>query len=169
MGFFLTIWTTTMQAPFDISADLDTPVSAYIKLADFEPCFLLESVEGGTRLARYSFSRARSQRIYRARFRGAQSQRRSRRASDRRRRLARIVARCDRRRAGTRAEHPGAPVRRRSRRCVGLRCRALFRAPAGKPQRAQAGAADGARRATLVADLRSSDAPRGAAARRLHS
>ncbi len=44
-----------MQAPFDISADLDTPVSAYIKLADFEPCFLLESVEGGTRLARYSF------------------------------------------------------------------------------------------------------------------
>jgi anthranilate synthase component 1 len=44
-----------MQAPFDISADLDTPVSAYIKLAEFEPCFLLESVEGGTRLARYSF------------------------------------------------------------------------------------------------------------------
>jgi anthranilate synthase component 1 len=44
-----------MQAPFDISADLDTPVSAYIKLRPFEPCFLLESVEGGERLARYSF------------------------------------------------------------------------------------------------------------------
>jgi len=44
-----------MQAPFDIPADLDTPVSAYIKLAPFEPCFLLESVEGGERLARYSF------------------------------------------------------------------------------------------------------------------
>jgi anthranilate synthase component 1 len=44
-----------MEAPFDIPADLDTPVSAYIKLKPFEPCFLLESVEGGERLARYSF------------------------------------------------------------------------------------------------------------------
>ena len=44
-----------MQAPFDIAADLDTPVSAYLKLADLEPRFLLESVEGGERLARYSF------------------------------------------------------------------------------------------------------------------
>ena len=44
-----------MKAPFDIAADLDTPVSAYIKLRAFKPCFLLESVEGGERLARYSF------------------------------------------------------------------------------------------------------------------
>ena len=44
-----------MEAPFDIAADLDTPVSAYMKLAPFKPCFLLESVEGGQRLARYSF------------------------------------------------------------------------------------------------------------------
>ena len=44
-----------MQAPFDIAADLDTPVSAYLKLRQFEPRFLLESVEGGERLARYSF------------------------------------------------------------------------------------------------------------------
>ncbi len=44
-----------MQAPFDIAADLDTPVSAYLKLKAFEPQFLLESVEGGERLARYSF------------------------------------------------------------------------------------------------------------------
>jgi len=44
-----------MQAPFDIAADLDTPVSAYLKLAPFKPRFLLESVEGGERLARYSF------------------------------------------------------------------------------------------------------------------
>jgi len=44
-----------MKAPFDISADLDTPVSAFMKLKAFEPCFLLESVEGGERLARYSF------------------------------------------------------------------------------------------------------------------
>ncbi len=44
-----------MQAPFDIAADLDTPVSAYKKLSALEPRFLLESVEGGERLARYSF------------------------------------------------------------------------------------------------------------------
>ncbi|MGD8339404.1 MAG: anthranilate synthase component I family protein [Gammaproteobacteria bacterium] len=44
-----------MEAPFDIAADLDTPVSAYLKLRPFEPRFLLESVESGERLARYSF------------------------------------------------------------------------------------------------------------------
>ena len=44
-----------MQAPFDILADLDTPVSAYMKLADLRPRYLLESVERGQRLARYSF------------------------------------------------------------------------------------------------------------------
>lgn len=44
-----------MHAPFDIAADLDTPVSAYRKLAAFEPVFLLESVEHGTTLGRYSF------------------------------------------------------------------------------------------------------------------
>jgi len=44
-----------MNEPFDIAADLDTPVSAYLKLAPFRPRFLLESVEGGERLARYSF------------------------------------------------------------------------------------------------------------------
>ena len=44
-----------MQAPFDIAADLDTPVSAFLKLGRLKPRFLLESVEGGERLARYSF------------------------------------------------------------------------------------------------------------------
>src|SRR5215475_10231602 len=44
-----------LQAIFDISGDLDTPVSAFMKLAAFRPRFLLESVEGGERLARYSF------------------------------------------------------------------------------------------------------------------
>jgi anthranilate synthase component I len=44
-----------MKPPFDIAGDLDTPVSAYAKLADFRPRFLLESVEGGERLGRYSF------------------------------------------------------------------------------------------------------------------
>lgn len=44
-----------MHEPFDIAADLDTPVSAFLKLESLNPRFLLESVEGGERLARYSF------------------------------------------------------------------------------------------------------------------
>jgi anthranilate synthase component 1 len=44
-----------LKPPFDIAGDLDTPVSAFAKLASFRPRFLLESVEGGERLARYSF------------------------------------------------------------------------------------------------------------------
>ncbi|MDE2049882.1 MAG: anthranilate synthase component I, partial [Gammaproteobacteria bacterium] len=44
-----------MNKIFDIPGDLDTPVSAFMKLAAFAPRFLLESVEGGERLARYSF------------------------------------------------------------------------------------------------------------------
>jgi anthranilate synthase component 1 len=44
-----------LQSAFDITGDLDTPVSAFMKLGAFAPRFLLESVEGGERLARYSF------------------------------------------------------------------------------------------------------------------
>ena len=40
---------------YDIAADLDTPVSAYLKLRSLRPRFLLESVEQGLRVARYSF------------------------------------------------------------------------------------------------------------------
>ena len=39
----------------EIVADLETPVSAYLKLNRSGPSFLLESVEGGQHLARYSF------------------------------------------------------------------------------------------------------------------
>ena len=39
----------------EIDADLETPVSAYLKVARPPYSFLLESVEGGERLARYSF------------------------------------------------------------------------------------------------------------------
>src|SRR3954454_5287436 len=39
-----------------ISADLLTPVSAFLALAEKEPyAFLLESVEGGERIGRYTF------------------------------------------------------------------------------------------------------------------
>jgi anthranilate synthase component 1 len=44
-----------MKPPFDIAADLDTPVSAFIKLRPFQPRLLLESVERGEALGRYSF------------------------------------------------------------------------------------------------------------------
>jgi anthranilate synthase component I len=39
----------------EIVADLETPVSAYLKIHGASQSFLLESVEGGQRLARYSF------------------------------------------------------------------------------------------------------------------
>src|SRR5688500_18305965 len=55
MGFLLSSGDTFLKPPFDIAGDLDTPVSAFAKLAAFKPRFLLESVEGGERLARYSF------------------------------------------------------------------------------------------------------------------
>ena len=39
----------------EISADLETPVSAFIKVARGQRSFLFESVEGGENLARFSF------------------------------------------------------------------------------------------------------------------
>jgi anthranilate synthase component 1 len=39
----------------ELSADLETPISAYLKLAGNSPSFLLESVTGGEHVARYSF------------------------------------------------------------------------------------------------------------------
>jgi anthranilate synthase component 1 len=39
----------------EVVADLETPISAFLKLRELPGAFLLESVEGGERLARYSF------------------------------------------------------------------------------------------------------------------
>jgi anthranilate/para-aminobenzoate synthase component I len=39
----------------EIVADMETPVSAFLKISHGGNSFLLESVEGGQRLARYSF------------------------------------------------------------------------------------------------------------------
>jgi len=44
-----------MEPPFDLPADLETPVSAFLKLEPLEPSFLLESVVGAERESRYSF------------------------------------------------------------------------------------------------------------------
>jgi anthranilate synthase component 1 len=46
---------TTQTIIREISADLETPISVYMKLRGETPSFLLESVEGGERIARYSF------------------------------------------------------------------------------------------------------------------
>ncbi len=43
-----------MNTPFDIAADLQTPVSAFVRLAPLRPRYLLESVESGHQ-GRYSF------------------------------------------------------------------------------------------------------------------
>lgn len=49
--------TRTLSTPIvrELPADLDTPTSVYLKLRGRGPSFLLESVEGGERVARYSF------------------------------------------------------------------------------------------------------------------
>ncbi|MDP1714431.1 MAG: chorismate-binding protein, partial [Anaerolineales bacterium] len=47
--------TTVTTIIREVSADLETPVSLYLKLSGDGASFLLESVEGGERIARYSF------------------------------------------------------------------------------------------------------------------
>ncbi|MBI1886238.1 MAG: anthranilate synthase component I [Chloroflexi bacterium] len=49
----------------DVPADLETPVSAFLRVARGDHSFLLESVEGGERLARYSFIGTEPYRILR--------------------------------------------------------------------------------------------------------
>jgi anthranilate synthase component 1 len=51
----------------EILADTDTPVSAFLKIADGEHAFLLESVESGERWSRYSILGANPSGIYTAR------------------------------------------------------------------------------------------------------
>lgn len=50
----------------DLLADLETPVSAYAKLRGSGPAFLLESVEGGETISRYSFIGCNPRKIIRA-------------------------------------------------------------------------------------------------------
>ncbi|MFP8873885.1 MAG: anthranilate synthase component I [Myxococcota bacterium] len=51
----------------EISADLDTPLSLFSRLDDGETSFLLESVEGGVKWARYSFMGTGARAQFRAR------------------------------------------------------------------------------------------------------
>lgn len=62
--------TTTQAAPApapvvrELPADLETPVSVYLKLSGQGPSFLLESVTGGEQVARYSFIGVHPSRAY---------------------------------------------------------------------------------------------------------
>ena len=51
----------------DFFADLETPVSAYAKLAASRPAFLFESVEGGENASRYSFLGCNPRKVFEAR------------------------------------------------------------------------------------------------------
>ena len=48
----------------ELPADLETPVSVYLKLSGQGPSFLLESVTGGEQVARYSFIGMQPSRAY---------------------------------------------------------------------------------------------------------
>lgn len=48
----------------DFYADLETPVSAYVRLSEHGPAFLFESVEGGENVSRYSFLGYKPRRIF---------------------------------------------------------------------------------------------------------
>src|SRR5207249_11653580 len=60
-----------------ILADAETPVSAYQKLLKTGPSFLLESVEGGERIGRYSFLGANPRTIIRIEQRAGEDSLRS--------------------------------------------------------------------------------------------
>jgi anthranilate synthase component 1 len=59
----------------EIFSDLDTPVSAFLKIDDGRHGFLLESVEGGEKWGRYSFLGSRPAAVFRARGRNVEIQR----------------------------------------------------------------------------------------------
>jgi anthranilate synthase component I len=50
----------------EITADIETPISAYLRLRHLPHAYLLESVEGSTKIARYSFLTAQPRLILRA-------------------------------------------------------------------------------------------------------
>jgi anthranilate synthase component 1 len=56
----------------EISADLDTPVSAFLKIKKDDYAFLLESVEGQEKIARYSFLGSNPALIFRSKARNIQ-------------------------------------------------------------------------------------------------
>jgi len=53
----------------EISADIDTPVSSFLKIDDGSYSYLLESVEGGEKIARYSFMGSNPSLVFRSKDR----------------------------------------------------------------------------------------------------
>ena len=154
-----------MKTPFDIAADLDTPVSAYLKLAPFRPRFLLESVEGGERLARYSFIGFGDCLEVRLDAAGLDHRRRACAPADIQTRISECLAR----RVGAGAETTAGGARgtlaRRPGRLHGLRCGPLLRTRAGAQSRCNRDAARTLCGAAFSAGIRSPDPHRGVAAR----
>ena len=111
-------------------ADLETPIGAFLRLDDGGPAYLLELVEGGERLGRYSFLGVGPRRLLEVRDGLARIQTRP---GDRADLFARPADR-DRRRDRPARRHPGlrpapsrpadrrdAALHRRRRRCAGVR------------------------------------------------
>ena len=156
-----------MKPPFDIAADLDTPVSAYLKLAPFRPRFLLESVEGGERLARYSFIGFGDCLEVRLDASGLHvGDVHSPRPNSKAEFLNALRAALDAGAAAQAGDSRRAAVGRAGR-LHRVRRRALLRTIAGAQPRGHADAARALRRAVLASGIRSSDAQRRAPARRL--
>ena len=114
-------------------ADLDTPLSLYVKLARQRDTFLLESVVGGERFGRYSFIGLPAKLRIRARGDADRGRRPRRRRRAPRRRPAGVRARVHgalprRAAAGT------ATLLRRARRLLRLRHRPPHRATARRPR-----------------------------------
>ena len=57
---------STVAVSRELVPELDTPVSAYLKLRGAAPSFLLESADGDERIGRYSFVGCAPRRILRA-------------------------------------------------------------------------------------------------------
>ena len=154
-----------MKPPFDIAADLDTPVSAYLKLKPFKPRFLLESVEGGERLARYSFIGFGDCVEVRLDERGLTVNGQHAPRADFATGTAACIARCARACAAAEPANSRCAAARWTGRRRGLRSRAPLRAIAGARARRRALAASSLPRAAIAAGVRSPDARRCAAAR----
>ena len=56
----------TIPVYLELTADCETPLSAYSKIRQDGPAFLFESIVGGERISRYSFLGANPRKVFRA-------------------------------------------------------------------------------------------------------
>ena len=116
-------------------ADLDTPLSLYVKLANAPHTFLLESVVGGERFGRYSFIGLPARTRIRARGTAIEVDERRRRASSATTAIrwpssaSSCAASAPRRDPGCRASAAGSPATSATTRCATSRRRLAHSAP----------------------------------------